>query len=233
MRVDFSDYKFRCSSLGKLMVDSRTKKDPLSKTTMTYLQEIHKEQVFGRANEITSMYLDKGIQVESEAIDMYNRVHKTNLVKNEEFFENDFICGTPDIVNPLIDIKSSWDFSTFPLNKVEIPTKDYEWQLIGYMILTNSVDSELAYCLVNTPDMLIQDELRRLSWKTGMIDLPLELEEETFRNHMYEDIPEELRIKRFKLVLEQESIDKLYERIEACRTYLNSLSDGLASILNN
>jgi hypothetical protein len=229
MRADFSDYKFRCSSLGKLMTNPPGNGKGLSKTTKTYLNEIHKEEVFGRTNEITSRYLDKGIQVEEEAIEMYNRVYGTSLEKNDEFFENDFICGTPDIVSPLIDIKSSWSFSSFPMNDTELQNKDYKWQLIGYMILTGATESEIAYCLVNTPQMLIEDELRRLSWKLGMIDIPMDLELETYKNLQYDDIPENIRIKRFKTLLEEKDTEALYERIKLCRGYLNELSEGLAN----
>ena len=89
--TDFTDYKFRCSSIGKLMTNSRSKSNPLSVTTMNYLKQLHKEEVFGRKKEIRSKYLDKGIEVEEEAITLYSEVTGELFIKNKKRFTNDFI----------------------------------------------------------------------------------------------------------------------------------------------
>ena len=131
---------------------------------------------------------------------MLNRVTGIKHVKNEEMFGNDMITGTPDINDEkLIDIKSSWDFSTFPMHSNDITSKDYYWQMQGYMELTGHKESTLAYCLVDTPQNLIEDEVRRVKWQLGFIDdLDPELEAEIYNRHQYNDLPEELRIKTFK-----------------------------------
>lgn len=226
----FDTYTFRCSSLGKLMVNPRNKKDLLSATTKKYLQEIHKEVVFGKTTDIESKYLEKGKQVEEDAIEMYSRIKSNKYIKNETFFENDFICGTPDIVeDKLIDIKSSWDFTTFPMHEEELPNSAYYWQMQGYMTLTGKKESYVTYCLVDTPTMLIQDEIRRLSWKLGMIEVPEELELEVYDRLQYADVPEELRIKEFKVEYNDQDVQRLYDRIEICKEYLTSLSVNIGS----
>lgn len=226
----FDTYTFRCSSLGKLMVSPRNKKDLLSATTKKYLQEIHKEVVFGKTTDIESKYLEKGKQVEENAIEMYSRVKSHRYTKNEMFFENDLICGTPDIIEEeLIDIKSSWDFTTFPIHEEDLPNSAYYWQMQGYMALTGKKESLVTYCLVDTPMMLIQDEIRRLSWKLGMIEVPEELELEVYDRLQYADVPEELRIKEFKVEYNDEDVQRLYERIEICKEYLTSLSVSIGS----
>jgi len=223
--LNFEDYLFRCSSLGKLMVSPRNKKDLLSATTKKYLQEIHKEVVFGKTTDIQSKYLDKGKQVEDESIEIYGRVKSIHFQKNEKFYENNFICGTPDIVDKtLIDIKSSWDFTTFPMHEEDLPNKHYYWQLQGYMALAERKEATVAYCLVDTPPLLIQDEVRRLSWNLGMIEVPDELESEVYERLQYADIPEELRVKEFHIEYNDGDVQRLYERIEICRDYLTDLS---------
>jgi hypothetical protein len=232
--ASFDNYLFRCSALGKLMTNPRNKKDSLSATTKRYLQEIHKEVLFGKSTEIQSKYLDKGKQVEDDSIAMYNRVTGHNTKKNDEFFTNDYICGTPDIIGDrLIDIKSSWDYTTFPMYEELLPSKDYYWQLLGYMVLTSKKESWLAYCLVDTPTQLIQDEVRRLGWKLGMIEVPMDLEAEVYERLQYADIPEELRIKKFHIEYNDEDVQRLYERIEICREYLTDLSVGLGERIIN
>lgn len=241
--TDFSKYRFRCSALGKLMVNPRNKKDLLSATTKRYLQEIHKEVLFGKTTEIESKYLSKGIQVEDDSIKMLNNVTGLGFEKNMEFFEDDYICGTPDIIDRpkigdkykvcLIDIKSSWDFTTFPMHEDHLPNKDYYWQMQGYMLLTDVNTSSVVYCLVDTPTQLIQDEVRRLGWKLGMIEVPMDLEAEVYERLQYADIPEELRIKKFEVEYNPEDIERLYERIEICREYLTDLSVGLGERIIN
>ena len=226
--ASFDNHLFRCSALGKLMTNPRNKKDALSATTKNHLQELHKEVLFGKSTEIQSKYLDKGKQVEDESIAMYNRVTGSATEKNEKFYTNDYICGTPDIIgSKLIDIKSSWDFKTFPMHEEGLPSKDYYWQLQGYMELTGKKESWIAYCLVDTPTQLIQDEVRRLGWQLGMIEVPMDLESEVYERLQYSDIPEELRIKTFRIEHSDEDIQRLYERIEICRDYLTDLSVGL------
>lgn len=226
--ASFDNHLFRCSALGKLMTNPRYKKDALSATTRRYLQELHKEVLFGKSTDLQSKYLDKGKQVEDESITLYNNVTGDSAVKNEEFFSNNYICGTPDIVgSKLIDIKSSWDFTTFPMHEETLPSKDYYWQLQGYMELTQQKESWIAYCLVDTPTQLIQDEVRRLGWQLGMIEVPMDLEAEVYERLQYSDIPAELRIKMFRVEYNDEDIQRLYERIEICREHLTDLSVGL------
>lgn len=210
------------------MVNPRTKGETLSQTTKNYLQEIFNEEVFGKRNDIYSQFLDKGIQCEEESIHLYERVKSTLVIKNEERKWNDWIIGTPDSVGSVVrDFKSSWSLNTFPMFETEIPNKDYYWQLQGYMELWNIPNAELIYCLVDTPDMLIVDEKRRVSWKLGMIELPIEMEAEIDNNMRFQTIPEHLRVKVFEVQQKKEDMELLYSRILEARKYLNSLFDNI------
>jgi len=150
--------KIRCSSLGKIMGKPRKKGEALSATCKTYLKELVKEELFMYRSSIDSKYLTKGIDVEDTSIDLYNEVHNTLYLKNEERLSNDFITGECDIngEDVIVDIKSSWSLETFPASPEDINNKDYEWQLRGYMWLYEKPKAELAYCMVNTPDELLK-----------------------------------------------------------------------------
>ena len=150
--------KIRCSAIGKIMTNSRSKSEVLSKTCKSYLQELAIEEMYGIKKEFSSRFTDKGIEVERESIDLVQEVSDYGFMyKNEEFFENDFLTGTPDVNtdNILLDVKSSYDASTFPFFAEDIPNKDYYYQLQGYMALCNKRKSVLAYCLVNTPFQIV------------------------------------------------------------------------------
>ena len=127
--------KIRCSSLGKVMTSPKTKGEVLSKTTKTYIQELVLEDKFGIKKDFSSRYTDKGIIQEDIAIDLASRVLILPFIfKNTEYFENDWIKGTPDLIfdDEVIDIKCSWDGTTFPFFGIELSSKDYYWQLLGY-----------------------------------------------------------------------------------------------------
>lgn len=229
-KISFDKYIFRCSSLGSLM--TYPKKDELSAGPKTFLDEIFKQQVYGKTKNIKSKYLEKGVLVEAESIDLYNQCKGTSHVKNDKRYNNSHITGEPDIISSvLIDIKSSWDYSTFPFTSKTIPSKDkgYYWQLQGYMALTEMETSTLAYCLVDTPDGIIFNDMNSTARKLGLHvdDLPEELSQEIWNSHKYDDTSIKLRIKEFVVKRNQEDIDAIYKRVELARGYLNDLNQLL------
>ena len=152
------------------MTQPRAKGEELSETCKTYLTEVYVNERFKRRKEISNRYIEKGLAVEEDSITLYSRVKKVPFFKNEQRFSNDYIIGTPDHVGEFVlDIKSSWDIFTFTNTTREDLNKNYYWQLQGYMALTGKREARLAYCLVDTPDQLIEDEKRKLAWKMGLI----------------------------------------------------------------
>lgn len=214
--------KFRCSQLGKIMTPPRAKKDLLSKTATDYLDEIIIAHKYGREKDIMNKYMQKGLMMEDASITLLSEVTEKFYGKNEQFYENEYIQGTPDVVDDVvIDVKTSWDIFTFSSAEV---TRPYYWQLVGYMWLTGIHKAKLAYCLVNAPEELITDELRRLSWKMMMIDtqhpLYIEAEEKVRHNMVFDDIPAKERVKVFDVEFDVEEVEQLKEKIDICREYV-------------
>jgi len=218
--------KIRCSAIGKIMTNARSKSEVLSKTCKSYLQELAIEEMYGIKKEFSSRYTDKGIEVERTSIDLVqDNCDFGFMYKNEEHFENDYLTGTPDVNtdNILLDVKSSYDATTFPWFEEEIPNKDYYYQLQGYMALCNKRKSVLAYCLVNTPFQIVEDEVRRAHWKEHLIDENEELRADVEARHNFDHIPPEKRIKTFEVRYDKEVIKAIYERIKECRKYYETL----------
>jgi hypothetical protein len=200
------EFKVRCSSIGEIMTKSRSKSNPLSKTTESYLQEWVKEQIYGAKNFKGNKYTQKGIEVEDESINyIADELGYHFLAKNESHFENDFLTGTPDVITEhlVIDVKNSWDMFTFPLFEDEIPNKGYYYQLQGYMALTGKQSAKLIYTLMDTPDELINN------WT----DVP----------YSYEGLESKYRIKEFNIERDQEVILEIYEKVRECREYITQL----------
>ena len=193
--------KIRCSSLGKLMTASRSKTEQLSKTAQSYIQELVLEHKYGIKKEWSSRYTDKGNECEEDSITLANEV--------------------------LLDIKTSFDGTTFPFFEDEIPNKDYYYQLQGYMWLTGKEESLLVYCLTNTPSEIVEDEIRRVHWKEHAIEESEEIRHYVEAKHNFDHIPLEKRVKVFKIQKDEAVIEAIKEKIELAREYYNKIIETI------
>ena len=150
-------------------------------------------------------------------------------LKNEQYFENDFIKGTPDLIleEEIVDIKCSWDGTTFPWFEDELPNKDYYWQMIGYMWLTGKTKARIVYCLVDTPEDIVQDEIRRTSWKKFEIDVTEETETEVRAKHEFSHISENKRVRTYLVELNESNVDQIKERVLEANKYYDELIERL------
>ena len=222
--------KIRCSSIGKIMTNPKTKGETLSQTTKTYLQELAVEEVYNIRKEFSSRYTDKGNEVEELSIALCNDVLNLGFIyKNEEHYSNEWIAGTPDVNTNeiLLDVKSSWDATTFPFFDTELKNKDYFYQLQGYMWLTEKQESLLCYCLIDTPLQIVEDEIRREHWKASLIEESLDLRAFVQAKHTFGHIPKEKRVKTFIIQKDDVVIEAIKTRIEECREYYNELINKL------
>ena len=197
--------KFRCSSLGKLMTEPRSKSEgPLSVGAKTYIRELAAQEIFGVEFEISSKQIEKGIEVEGDSIDLLNSVRGLSLVKNVERRSNDFITGECDLFDAEAkrghDIKSSWSIATFPITVADCEDKLYEWQMRGYMALWDAEEWEVNYCLVDTPDRLISFE-------------PMQL-------HVVSHLPEWMRVTTWTVKRDLEKEAAIYEKVKAANEYM-------------
>jgi hypothetical protein len=199
--MQLNQFKIRCSAIGQIMTEPRSKSETLSQTCIAYLEQWVKEQLYNTKKQINSKYLTKGNEVEIEAIEYYAEVKNLGFVlKNQEHFENDFMTGTPDLITQftVYDFKSSWDCFTFPLFETKVD-KNYEAQLQGYMNLTGFKNAKLVYTLQNTPEQLQWDE-------------PID----------YSIYPDYLRIKEFDIAYDEEFIERVNKRVIECRNYIET-----------
>ena len=194
--------KIRASALGDLMTEPKEKTEILSKGAKTVLDNMAKEFVYGFNEVVSGKYMEKGIIVEDQAIELYNSVFFTDYKKNTERKTNDWLTGECDIFtgSKIIDIKSSWSLPTFPATQEEGQNKGYEWQLRAYMMLWDVDEAEIAYCMVNTPDELIKFEQEEL--------------------HFVDHIPEHLRVTIVPYKRDKELENKIKVKVEAARAYL-------------
>lgn len=233
--MEASKLRIRCSSLGKIMTSPRSG-GGLSETCKTHIQELYLEFEFGIRKEFWSRYTDKGIRMEGDSIRLANEVLKWQLPEDfseyeQTRFDNDFILGKTDICTDwlLADVKTSWDANTFPFFDEKPKSKANQWQMQGYMWLTGHNKADLAYCLVNTPEDMVLDEIRREHWKQNSHwqgDEDEEIVNYVRSKHNFDHIPKHMRVKNFVIEYDEAKIERIKERVAQCREYYQELLDS-------
>lgn len=194
----------RCSSIGKLMTEPRSKAEgPLSVGAKTYIRELAAQEIFGVDFEVSSKEIEKGNRCEPESIALLNRVRGLQLAKNTERRSNDLITGECDLFDAGRrrghDLKTSWSIATFPICQADCEDKLYEWQMRGYIWLWSASEWEVNYCLVNTPEDLIRYEPPTL--------------------HFVDHIPERMRVTTWAVQRDIDKEELIAEKVAHARRY--------------
>jgi hypothetical protein len=218
---------FRASSVGKLLTEPRLKSETMAETVKTFLREIYIKQEYGRTKDISNKYIEKGLKVEEDSLTLYSRATGNFFTKNEEHFTNDFLSGTPDILHNgiVIDIKSSYDIFTFFKSLDSKIDRTYYCQLQSYMALTGLQSAKLVYCLTDMPEVMLNDEKRKLMWKMGALGDSDPLFEEAAESlehfYTYADIPLDKRYFEIDVPRDNDTIQLLYAKVVNARQWMN------------
>jgi hypothetical protein len=211
------------------LADLKAKRDAppaLQDGAKTYCQEWLKEQLYARKKEFSNKYTEKGIQCEQSGINLVTDMMGYGFIaKNEQHFEDDDITGTPDLIlsDTVEDIKNSWSCFTFPLFAKSLPESDYFYQLQGYMALTGKNKAAVNYCLIDTPEELIDREARYQSYKAGFEDVDTELYDMVMDKMTYGKVDNSLRFKRFEFDKDEAVISEVRSQVRLCREYIASI----------
>ena len=231
MRAD--KIKFRCSELGDIMSNPKTKGETLSKTAKGRVEAMFDEIEYGIVREFKNRYTEKGNRVEPQSLEMANDLLKLGLTEeqieaNSQIYRyNEWVHGTSDLETEeyIIDVKSSYDATTYPMYADEIPNKHYVDQLQGYLWLSGKQSAILAYCMIDTPEDMILDEIRREHWLQHSFwngDEDPEIVDHVRAKHEPK-YPYHLRIKKWHIERDEGRIQEFKDRIELCRGYYNEL----------
>lgn len=245
--IDFQNYKFRPSGVGRLMSSTITDKQlekieeleqkekltvkqqetltelynkrdkGLSDGAKSYLEEIFIEEFFGRKQIVSSFAMEKGTNFEPESIALFNQFIGFEFSKNEQTLENSYLKGTPDIISKETVIDIKTSRDIFSFFKAGM-TSLYKYQLIAYCILTGKPRAKLAYCLINNP----VSEIERQAYFVNPENV--ETIKQIEANNIYDDIDLKYRIKVFDLDLDLETEqEKIESKIKLARLYLQGI----------
>jgi hypothetical protein len=165
-------------SLETKLAESKVFK--LNETAKKLCTEIVFNEKHGRKLTLENKYFDKGLLAEKDSRDLLSDVLGIMLIADESRKENDWVIGKRDIDNKdvIIDLKSTFSFDTFNKHLLESSEEYYFRQLDSYMDLWDIKESLLAFTLVDTPFSLIEDEIKRASYKKSLLTFDGEVKDE-------------------------------------------------------
>ena len=203
-----SALKIRCSALGKIMTEPKSKAEGLlSVGAKTYIRQLAAQEIFGVDFEVNSKYLEKGILVERDGIELLNEVRGLSLSKNFERKSDDHITGECDLFDAQArrghDLKCSWSLATFPVCELDCKDSAYEWQMRGYMRLWDADEWEVDYVMIDTPEELIRNEPAQM--------------------HIVSHIPANMRLTSWVIKRDYEKEAKMIERTKAAQEYMRQV----------
>ncbi|QDP50818.1 MAG: hypothetical protein Unbinned2903contig1001_8 [Prokaryotic dsDNA virus sp.] len=238
-------FKIRCSSIGKIMGNPRSKVDRelglLTKDAQSVVIDQIAKDLYNFKEEISSKYLTKGNRNESEAILLLSRVlGEFTLFKNTKRFEDDFMSGEPDIItkDAIIDVKNSYNGKTFTKVALQddLDNKMYYYQIQGYMHLLKKKKGYIAYCLTNCDDDLIQREINNNIYNLNESIKSISDEDYTIIENRvkstltYDDIDDEAKVKIFQVDYDPKVIEEIQERVVKCREFYDQ---SVYKLINN
>ena len=205
--------------------DLKYKRDnpQLPQTAKSYCDNWIKEQIFNRKAEFSSKYTEKGNIVEDNSLDyIAEQLDFGMLFKNDEYFEDEYKTGTPDVILPklIIDAKNPWSWETFPVLETEIPNSDYFYQGQVYMSLTTRRAYKLIYVLSDTPDHLIVKEALWYCRNNGYEELQEDVLKDFHSKMTYGDVDDKYKIKVFDIEYDPKAVQDINWRVKACRKYI-------------
>lgn len=205
---------FRCSSLHKLIGDSRVKTAVISDTAKSAIRDTVKEDLYGFRSFTGNQYTSKGLMLEDLAIEMSGKMRFRKLTKHVGRVSNDLITGECDVLDLdrklIIDTKCTWDIGTHPFFMEEAQDKvkkaGYDIQMQAYMWLYDCEVAHVDFWLFPCPIELTKD------WddREQLIDLVDQI-----------DIRERLTT----VVIERDEavIQKIKDKIPHCQDYYAKL----------
>ena len=262
----FEDYLERNSGIGraltpnqKIELDSlqhnfnQSKIYKLSDSTKNTLSELAFAEKYNRKVEINSSMMSKGLDVEKESRDILSRVTGLFLTASNERKSNKWVTGAIDIEpeHVIPDIKSSWSWESFSKILQDKPNELYLRQGDSYMDLWGIDEFLLCHVLTDTPEKLIDGELRKADYNNNILDVEGNVREQNIEdakkiitNHIFSrkaleqychnstiihiewfddfiEIPEQDRVHMIPHSFDKVRIEQRNECIALAREYMN------------
>lgn len=215
-----------------------SKSEELTDTCKGFLARTYAIEKYysGRKGKPTAAMV-KGTVVQREAFDLFIAAEEKHYNSQVKLLKNEFITGVPDLFDgtiatssqEIIEVKSSWNIFSF-LSVIGKPLKkNIYWQLMGYLWLTGAKVGTVAFCLINTPEHILEEEKQRVINNRKLYEEDEDrfnamIEELSVRMN-YNDIPLQDRVLRFSVERNEADIAKISGKVIKCREYLKEFEE--------
>lgn len=239
-------------TLNELLAkQERSKEVTLSKGAISEIRRIWRKHQ-GYEEIVLTDAIKKGLECEQDSMDLVDRVIPTSQPMRLRFnrqLSNDYITGTPDVVlfddGYIEDIKTSHTLATFQDAELE---DLYYGQGQGYMQLVNEfIDAHnieidngvigkrlnpilkyrLIYCLVKTPEHMVNEERARLGWKfqndQANEDFQKYDKQILANQNVVDKFADGDKVKVFEFDYDKNYIDLLYKKIDKARQFYKTI----------
>lgn len=233
----------------------QSKKYTLSDSQKKLLSELAFSENYGRKTTLNSSKITKGLEVEKASRDLLSRVTGLFLTNTTERKSNKWVTGLIDFepADVIPDIKSSWSWKSFSGLIQEKPNEIYLRQGDSYMDLWQRESFLLCHILVDTPNKLVEAEIKKADYSKNILNIEGEVREQCIDevkqivvNHIFSrealegfcdyssnvylewfddfnEIPEEKRVHMVSHNLDKERIEQRNECISISREFMNTV----------
>jgi hypothetical protein len=232
--VNFDEIKFRASSWGNLLAESKTKGEPIGATCAKELVKIYAQEIYGRRKEILTSAMEKGKMLQAQGIAMVSVLEGELYMENEDQLEDSYFSGKPDMYTgrSIIDadkvgeLKNSWELESFLPKLMEKPDASHVAQLNCYYSLSGAQDGAIFYTLQSCPHGILEQEKRKLLYQ---MDVATELNPEYVKAAeqlekllTFPDINIEERCIKIKIDRDESLIDRMKQKVPLMREWLHN-----------
>jgi hypothetical protein len=210
----------------------------LSKGCMMYLVFIYAYLKYGTQKHKWSKgegvpQLIKGSRMEKSSLEIIKRVTGQNLYKYKTLLKNDCLKAQLDVIDAkhpedatkVIDIKTS--YSQFDFMKVinsERVSRANSFQMQGYLAVTGKEYGEVYHVLADfTEESIIEQRnaMMKILCPDGITtEYFLEEWAQAEESMRFSHIPDDERVRYYKVDRDEKIIEKIYEKVEFCRSWL-------------
>lgn len=198
----------------------------LSTGAKTYVQDWWYGKYFDFQKTFWNKFVDKGINKEGYSITQINEALGVFATKNKNFFENDYIHGTPDMLinGRVLDAKNVY----FPKGLSFFESSEesnYIWQIHAYNWLTERNMGHVVRVLVNPPENVLSQEaysLWRQAGNEGYFDDDFLEDVRDYYN--FEKKPVKDRIRVFDVETTEKDINIIKEAVRLSNEYIKELN---------
>lgn len=194
-----------------------------------------------------------GILKENYAIKLLEEHCAIKIYRSKARIKNEYLLGIPDAFDDedwtrskfVHEIKTTSNRIKF-LNKKRYPLTIHNFlQLQGYMALTRKKKAAIHHCLVDFPEVTIEEQRKRLfdylctdGYETSRF---LEAWSDAEKKLRFSEMKPETRIFSCFVDRDERIVNKIYKRVQVCRDWLNDYakfneeveSSGISTIQRN